>query len=110
MSGDDPLTPTAGARFVLERRAADADGARYDGRILTPDATFAFDVRLEPGGEPQLAPRAADVDAGPAPDELVRGLAMFARLTARGVARRVEDGLPPWPARVTRWRGPGRGA
>jgi hypothetical protein len=99
----DPLTPTAGARFVLERVGASADAARYAGRILTPDATYAYDVALAAGEEPALTARAA------APAELEKALAMIARLCARGAAKRAEDGLPPWPERITRWRGPGRG-
>jgi len=44
-----------------------------------------------------------------APAELVEVMQMLAKLTARGAAKKREDGFPPWPARVTRWRGPGRG-
>jgi hypothetical protein len=99
----DPLTPTAGARFVLERVTATSSSATYRGRILTPEATFDYDVAVTAGAEPSLTPRAA------APAELEKTLAMIARLTARGAGKRAEDGLPPWPERVTRWRGPGRG-
>jgi hypothetical protein len=99
----DPLTPTAGARFVLERVESSTDAARYHGRILTPEATFDYDVAVTAGAEPALTARAA------APAELEKTLAMIARLTARGAGKRAEDGLPPWPQRVTRWRGPGRG-
>lgn len=51
----------------------------------------------------------ATVDAAGAPEELVEMLAMLAKLTARAAAKKREDGLPPWPSRVLRWRGPGRG-
>jgi hypothetical protein len=34
---------------------------------------------------------------------------MVAKLTARAAGKKREDGMPPWPARVLRWRGPGRG-
>lgn len=98
----DPLTPTAGARFVLEREAAEARTARYRGRIVTPDATWDYTIDLAIGTEPVLS-------AGGAPPELEKVLAMIARLTARGADKRVEDGLPAWPHRITRWRGPGRG-
>jgi hypothetical protein len=102
---DDPLTPSAGARFVLERVAAGERTARYRGRIVTPEASYAYEVALTAGGdEPALAPLG---EAAPA--ELQRILAMIARLTARAVDKRLADGLPPWPGRVTRWRGPGRG-
>ena len=99
----DPLTPTAGARYVLERVSAGERAARYRGRVLTPDAAFEYDVELTAGDEPVLR-----ADA-PAPGELEKTLTMIARLTARGVDKRLEDGLPPWPERITRWRGPGRG-
>lgn len=99
----DPLTPTAGARFILERVDAAARVARYLGRILTPDATYEYDLTLAAGAEPALTARTA------APPELEKAIAMIARLTARGVDKRLEDGLPPWPERITRWRGPGRG-
>jgi hypothetical protein len=100
----DPLTPTAGARFLLERISAAPRAARYLGRILTPDATYEYDVALAAGEEPALTARAA------APAELEQMLAMIARLTARGADKRLADGLPAWPERITRWRGPGRGA
>jgi hypothetical protein len=49
------------------------------------------------------------VDAAGAPEELLSTLQMLAKLTARSAAKKREDGLPAWPARVLRWRGPGRG-
>ena len=36
----DPLTPTAGARYVLERVA----DAHYTGRVYTPDATYEYEA------------------------------------------------------------------
>jgi hypothetical protein len=95
------LTPTAGARFVLEHVGPDG---RYDGRIVTPTSEYAYDVSLTAGEEPVMRVRG---DA--APNELQGMLVMIARLCARGATRRAEDGLPMWPARITRWRGPGRG-
>lgn len=103
----DELRPTAGARFLLEREsvAADHRRARYRALVLTPDATYAYAGDLVAGDEPALAPTGA-----PAPDDLVDTLVMLARLTARGVDKRLADGMPPWPERILRWRGPGRGA
>jgi hypothetical protein len=100
----DPLTPTAGARYVLDRADQAERTARYVGRIVTPGASYDYDVELAAGEEPRLAAR-GDV----APVELADTLAMIARLTARGVDKRIAEGLVAWPARVTRWRGPGRG-
>lgn len=101
----DELRPTAGARYLLEREAVEADGrrARYRARVLTPDATFAYAGELAAGEEPGL------VSDQPAPPDLEDTLVMIARLVARGVDKRLADGLPPWPDRVMRWRGPGRG-
>lgn len=100
----DPLTPTAGARFVLERLTCDASSARYRGRVLTPDAAYEYELALVADSEPTVTAITA------APDELAATLTMLARLTARSAVKRAADGLPPWPERVTRWRGPGRGA
>lgn len=97
------LTPTAGARFLLERQG-DADAARttYRAVIYTPEATHATTATLGLDGTFEVA-------ASDAPAELHDALVMLVRLTARGAAKRVEDGLPAWPPRLLRWRGPGRG-
>ena len=97
---NDELTPTAGARFVLEHEGE----GRYIGRIVTPASEYAYDVTLAAGEEPVVRARG---DA--APNDLQGMLVMIARLCARGAAKRAEDGLAMWPARITRWRGPGRG-
>jgi hypothetical protein len=94
------LTPTAGARYVLER----VDGGVYTAQVHTPDAIYEYAAVLAPGAEPVLEARGT-----PAPAALEDMLRMIARLTARGHDKRVADGLPPWPQRITRWRGPGRG-
>ena len=94
--------PTAGARFLLEREREDGAHAVYRVAIHTPDATYGGMATLGEDGTVDLPPTGA-------PDELESTLAMLARLMARGAAKKREDGLPPWPARVLRWRGPGRG-
>lgn len=96
------LTPTEGARFLLERTSETGDRATYRAVIYTPTATYQGEATLTDDGS-------ASVDAPGAPEELVKTLAMLAKLTARAAAKKREDGLPPWPARVLRWRGPGRG-
>ena len=95
------LTPTEGARFLFERERADDAGARYKVTIYTPDAAFAGNARLGFDGSVLL-----EVEA---PPELVQTAEMFAKLTARAAQKQQDDGMPPWPARVLRWRGPGRG-
>jgi hypothetical protein len=97
------LTPTEGARFLLERERDDGARAEYRVAIYTPSATYVGRATLADDGS-------AEVSVANAADDLVEMLRMFARLTARGAAKRREDGLPPWPARVLRWRGPGRGS
>ena len=97
------LTPTEGARFLLEREQDDGARARYRANIYTPDATYTGEATLVDDGT-------VEVSAPGAPEELFSTLHMLAKLTARSAAKKREDGLPPWPARVLRWRGPGRGA
>lgn len=95
------LTPTEGVRVLLEREREEPAGCRYRVQLFTPDATYAGAATL---GED--ASVALELDA---PTALVEIATMFAKLTARGAAGRREDGLPVWPARILRWRGPGRG-
>ena len=98
----ESLTPTEGARFLLERLEEDTGGAKYRATIFTPEATHAGTAELLEDGT-------ATVLIATAPAELVEVMQMLAKLTARSAAKKREDGFPPWPARVTRWRGPGRG-
>jgi len=98
----DALRPTEGARFLLERVQDDGTRARYRAAIYTPDATYEGHATLCDDGS-------VEIEAGGAPEELSSTLEMLAKLTARSAAKKREDGLPPWPARVLRWRGPGRG-
>jgi hypothetical protein len=99
----DELRPSAGARFLLERTSDDGPRATYHAVIYTPDAEFAATATLVDDGTFTVTPSAA-------PAELHEMLEMHARLLARGAAKRREDGLPAWPARLLRWRGPGRSA
>lgn len=98
------LTPTEGARFLLEREREEQEGASavYRAVIYTPEATYEGSAVLRTDGT-------VSVSAPNASEELLGTLAMFAKLTARSAGKKREDGLPPWPARVLRWRGPGRG-
>ena len=98
----DSLTPTEGARFLLERIQDEGARARYRTAIYTPNATYEGSATLCDDGS-------IEVQAPGAPEELSSTLEMLAKLTARSAAKKREDGLPPWPARVLRWRGPGRG-
>jgi hypothetical protein len=98
------MRPSAGARFLLERTGAPANEARavYRATIFTPDGEHGASVTLVDDG-------AVEVGETGAPAELHEALVMLARLTARGAAKRRDDGLATWPARILRWRGPGRG-
>jgi len=84
---------------LLERASEDGE---YRAAIYTPTATYEGRASLHEDGS-------ADVAIAGAPDELADALRMLAKLTARGAASRRADGLAVWPARVLRWRGPGRG-
>ena len=95
------LTPTEGARFLLERERDGGATAVYSAAVYTPDATYEGRAVLRDDGGVTL-----ELEA---PAELADMLAMVAKLTARAAAKKRDDGLPPWPARVLRWRGPGRG-
>ncbi|HLU66827.1 MAG TPA: hypothetical protein VKZ63_11150 [Kofleriaceae bacterium] len=102
------LHPEEGARFLLERIAVEQGGgaARYRGAVYTPDAAFEYEIAMRAGGEVSAAVR----PGGPAaPAELEDKLLAHARTAARAAERKRRDGLPPWPHRVLRWRGPGRG-
>ena len=100
----DSLTPAHGARFVLELVEASATGAIYAGAVITADARFDYRAELSESGDVVLS-----AQGDPATRDHEGMLAMIARLVARGAAGRRADGLQPWPARITRWRGPGRG-
>ena len=116
----ESLTPTEGARFLLEREREEPDGqAVYRTRIYTPQVTYEGFATLRDDGTATLSDQVAaplsggrtshnPSEAG-APQDLVEMLQMLAKLTARSASKKREDGLPPWPARVLRWRGPGRG-
>lgn len=92
-----PQTPTSGARFLLERTSEDGGRAAYRVSIFLRDASYTATAVLSDDGSVELAPTGA-------PPDLEATLATFAKLTARGAAKRRADGLPPWPARVLRWR------
>lgn len=107
--------PSAGARYTLERRsqseaaegaasgaaagAAVGSSARYDATIATPAITYRAELTLRDDGEVTLA-----FVGDKAPEAFEKALAMFAKLTARSAPARREEGVPVWPARVTRWR------
>ncbi|MFT3697335.1 MAG: hypothetical protein QM831_29605 [Kofleriaceae bacterium] len=94
------LTPTEGARYLFERVAESPERASYRVSVFTPTETFAGTAELSDAGA---------VVAITAPADHVEMLEMLGKLTARSAAKKREDGMPPWPARVLRWRGPGRG-
>ena len=101
---DESLTPTDGARFLLERQAETGETATYRAAIFTPSATFEGHATLAEDGTVALAMTSDGAGA-----DHVEYLEMLAKLTARAAAKKRADGMPPWPARVLRWRGPGRG-
>lgn len=59
---------------------------------------------LRAGGEVEM-----QVAGAAAPPELEEKLLAHARQAARAAERKAAEELPPWPHRVLRWRGPGRG-
>jgi hypothetical protein len=94
------LHPSDGARYLLERDGEPGTGgarARYRAAIYTRDAEFATTAVLGDDGSAELGPTGA-------PDELHARLLTMARLVARDAARLRDDGMPPWPQRILRWR------
>ncbi len=98
--------PSEGAKLVLERAGISDDGERADYRasIYTPEHRYDFDAALAMDGSAELRPR------GDAPDaDLVKTFTNIAKSIARAAKRKRDEGLPAWPHRISRWRGPGRG-
>ena len=83
------------------RQSVDDDGARaeYAAHVYTPTDKFEYRAVLGMDGEAALA---ALRTAAPAEDE--KRLLNLARSTARAAKRKHDDGLSPWPPRITRWR------
>lgn len=99
------LNPTEGVRLLLERREVEsAEQARYEGKIYTVDSCFAYTAVLQMNGSASL--QAEGVAASTEDEEK---LAKLAKSTARAAKRKLDARLPPWPPRILRWRGPGRG-
>ena len=104
-SKTDQLQPTKGARFLFELESAEADSsaAAYRAAIFTPEARIDYSVDMSIDGAYTL--RACGTEAEP---DLAKKLDTISKLIARGAASKQRDGLPPWPHRILRWRGPGR--
>ena len=100
------LHPTEGIRLLLERETIsdDRQSARYQATIYTVDQSFHYGCTLGLDGSAEMA---ADGDEADAKD--AESLGKLARSTARAAKRKLEEDLPPWPPRILRWRGPGRG-
>lgn len=96
--------PTEGVRLILELESSDSERAVYAASVYTPDASFHYRAELVSGGEATLV---ASAEPAAADDE--KKLSNLVRATARNAARKSADGLDPWPPRILRWRGPGRG-
>lgn len=65
---------------------------------------FEYAALLRVGGEVELRAVGAAAER-----QLEDKLLAHARQVARAAERKAAEELPPWPHRVTRWRGPGRG-
>lgn len=107
----DPLRPSAGVRFLLERTAIAADeaSATYTASIITPTQRHELLATLFEDGRADISPAPTPGD-GDRPDASdLKRLDGIARTIARAARKNRADGLPAWPARILRWRGPGRG-
>jgi hypothetical protein len=103
---NEALNPTEGIRLLLERQEVDPDAqcARYQATIYTVSSSFHYAAELSMDGAATLR---ADGEA--ASEEDLDTLSKLAKSTARAAKRKQAEKLPPWPPRVLRWRGPGRG-
>ena len=106
MSHDPSLHPSEGARFLFERESESSDRQRavYRAAVYTPEQRFDYSAEMLLDGSFTLS---ASGDA--AGDALENKLSVIAKLIARDAAKKRADNMPPWPHRVLRWRGPGRG-
>jgi hypothetical protein len=101
------LHPADGARYLLERIEVSSDGtsASYRASAYTPTDVATTMIVLHDDGQVVLAADAIAIE-----EPHWAAVQMFAKLTGRSVPSRRKEELPPWPARVLRWRGPGRGS
>ncbi len=102
----DSLNPTEGVRLLLQRQEVDEgeQRARYTATIYTVTSSFSYAAQLSMDGSATL--EAAGESATPEDeDKLVK----LSKSVARAAKRKLADKLVPWPPRVLRWRGPGRG-
>lgn len=104
MSTAGELHPTEGIRLLLTLEDSDGDRATYAAAVYTPDACFEYRATLEATGTAVLEPL-----GDPASPDDEKKLENLVKSTARAAARKAADGLDPWPPRILRWRGPGRG-
>lgn len=91
------LHPTEGARYLLERTEDAGERATYRAVIYTPSSEHAAIASVSDDGAYTLSPTGA-------PGDLDDRLAVMVKLLARDAAKRRDEGLPVWPARVLRWR------
>lgn len=103
---NESLHPTEGIRLLLDREEVtdDRSGATYRASIYTVDACFVYRAELGLDGSCALRPEGQE-----APDEDRATLEKISKSTARAAKRKLDEMLPPWPPRILRWRGPGRG-
>ena len=105
-SVSDSLHPSEGIRLLLDRQsiAEDMQSASYAGAVYTVTACFRYRVDMAMDGSASLL--AIEEPATPGDED---ALSKIAKSTARAAKRKREEALPPWPMRILRWRGPGRG-
>ncbi len=102
----DPLHPTEGIRLLLERKSISEDqqSAVYGGAIYGVESLYLSVVRLAMDGSAEIVEESENTDPA-----ALSALLKLSKSTARAAKRKHSEKLPPWPPRVLRWRGPGRG-
>jgi hypothetical protein len=72
--------------------------------VYTVDACYRYAGSLRLDGTATL-----EAEGEGAPAEAEASLHKLAKSTARAAKRKLDEGISPWPPRILRWRGPGRG-
>jgi len=105
-----PLHPSEGIRMLLQRVSIgeEAANAEYTGQVFTPSEVFGFEVKLALDGSAKLLALPGD-SPDKVDEEHEKSLLKLSKSIARAAKRKLEDKLPPWPPKILRWRGPGRG-
>ena len=97
--------------MLLERVSVEEDASRaaYTGKIYTPLDVYRFEVMLSLDGSATIGDCLERSSDTPVREDDQKSLVKLCKSIARASKRKIQEELPPWPPRILRWRGPGRG-